>query len=48
MNNRIKHQIKKKDIFHKQKESNRVDHAILKDITLELSNASFSEVFLKR
>ena len=40
MNERIKHLIKnKKAIFQKQKESNTVDHAILSDITLELSNA---------
>ena len=45
MNDRIKHLIKKKKaIFQKQKESNAVDHAILSDITLELSNAiSFSK-----
>ena len=40
MNDRIKHLIKKKKyIFQKQKESNTVDHAILSDITRELSNA---------
>ena len=46
MNDRIKHLIKKKkDIFQKQKESNTVDHAILSDITRELSNAIvFSKV----
>ena len=45
MNDRIKHLIKKKKaIFQKQNESNSVDHAILGDITLELSNAiSFSK-----
>ena len=45
MNDRIKHLIKKKKaIFQKQNESNTVDHAILGDITLELSNAiSFSK-----
>ena len=45
MNEKIKHLInKKKAIFRKQKESNTVDHAILSNITLELSNAiSFSE-----
>ena len=44
-NERIKHLIKKKKaIFQKQKESNTVGHAILKTITLELSNAiSFSK-----
>ena len=40
MNNRIKHLIKKKKaIFQKQKESNTAEHAILSDITTELSNA---------
>ena len=40
MNEKIKHLInKKKAIFRKQKESNTVDHAILSNITLELSNA---------
>ena len=40
MSDRIKHLIKKKkDTFQKQKESNTVDHAILSDITRELSNA---------
>ena len=40
MNEKIKHLInKKKAIFQKQKESNTVDHAILSNITLELSNA---------
>ena len=40
MSDRIKHLIKKeKAIFQKQKESNTVDHTILSDITLELSNA---------
>ena len=40
MNDKIKQLIKKKKaIFQKQKESNAVDHAILSDITLELSNA---------
>ena len=35
---------KKKAIFQKQKQSNTVDHAILSNITLELSNAiSFSK-----
>ena len=45
MNDRIKHLIKKKKaIFQKQKESNTVDHVILSNIKLELSNAiSFSE-----
>ena len=45
MNEKIKHLInKKKAIFRKQKESNTVDHAILSNITLELSNAiSFSK-----
>ena len=45
MNEKIKHLInKKKAIFQKQKESNTVDHAILSNITLELSNAiSFSK-----
>ena len=45
MNDKIKHLIKKKKaIFQKQKESNTVDHAILSNITLELSNAiSFSK-----
>ena len=45
MNDRIKHLIKKKKaIFQKQNESNTVDHTILGDITLELSNAtSFSK-----
>ena len=44
-NDRIKHLIKKKKgIFQKQNESNTVDHPILGDITLELSNAlSFSK-----
>ena len=46
MNEKIKHLInKKKAIFRKQKESNTVDHAILRNITLELSNAiTFSKV----
>ena len=36
---------KKKDIFQKQKESNTINHTILSNITLELSNAiSFSKV----
>ena len=40
MNEKIKHLInKKKAIFRKQKESSTVDHAILSNITLELSNA---------
>ena len=40
MNEKIKHLIKnKKTIFQKQKESNTVDHAILSNIPLELSNA---------
>ena len=40
MNEKIKHLInKKKVIFRKQKESNTVDHAILSNVTLELSNA---------
>ena len=40
MNEKVKHLInKKKAIFPKQKESNTVDHAILSNITLELSNA---------
>ena len=40
MNEKIKHLInKKKAIFRKQKESNTVDHAILSNSTLELSNA---------
>ena len=40
MNGRIEHLIKQgKAIFHKQKESNTVDHAILNDITLQLPNA---------
>ena len=40
MNEKIKHLInKKKAIFRKQKESNTVGHAILSNITLELSNA---------
>ena len=45
MNDRIKHLIKKKKaIFQKQKECHRVNHAVLSDITLELSNAiSFSK-----
>ena len=45
MNDRIKFVIKKKKaIFQKQKESNKVDHAILTDIAIELSNAiSFSK-----
>ena len=45
MNEKIKHLInKKKAIFQKQKQSNTVDHAILSNITLELSNAiSFSK-----
>ena len=45
MNEKIKHLInKKKAIFRKQKESNTVDHAILSNITLALSNAiSFSK-----
>ena len=45
MNEKIKHLIKnKKTIFQKQKESNTVDHAILSNIPLELSNAiSFSK-----
>ena len=45
MNEKIKHLInKKKAIFQKQKKSNTVDHAILSNITLELSNAiSFSK-----
>ena len=39
MNEKIEHLInKKKTIFRKQKESNKVDHAILSNITLELSN----------
>ena len=46
VNEKIKHLInKKKAIFRKQKESNTVDHAILRNITLELSNAiTFSKV----
>ena len=45
MNEWIKHLIKKKKtIFQKQRESNTIDHAILSDITLELSNTiSFSK-----
>ena len=45
MNEKIKHLInKKKAIFQKQKESSTVNHAILSNITLELSNAiSFSK-----
>ena len=45
MNEKIKHLIKnKKTVFQKQKESNTVDHAILSNILLELSNAiSFSK-----
>ena len=39
MNDRIKHLIKKKKEFQKHKKSNTVDHAILSDITRELSNA---------
>ena len=40
MNDRIKHLIKKKkDILQKQEKSNTVDHAILSDITRELSHA---------
>ena len=40
MNGRIEHLIKQeKAIFHKQKESNTVDHFILNDITLQLPNA---------
>ena len=40
MNEKMKHLInKKKAIFRKQKESSAVDHAILRNITLELSNA---------
>ena len=40
MNEKIKHLTdKKKAIFQKQKESNTVDHDILNNITLELSNA---------
>ena len=36
---------KKKAIFQKQKESNTIDHTILSNITLELSNViSFSKV----
>ena len=43
MNGMIKY-LKEKAIFQKQKESNTVDHAILSDITLELSTAiSFSK-----
>ena len=46
MNYRIKHLLKKKKvIFQKQKESNTVEHAILSDIALEVSNAiSFFKV----
>ena len=45
MNEKIKHLInEKKAIFQKQKKSNAVKHAILSNITLELSNAiSFSK-----
>ena len=45
MNEKIKHLTDmKKAIFRKQKESNTVDHDILNNITLELSNArSFSK-----
>ena len=45
MNEKIKHPInKKKALLQKQKESNTVDHAILSNITLALSNAiSFSK-----
>ena len=45
MNEGIKHLINKKEtIFQKQKQSNTVSHAILSNITLELSNAiSFSK-----
>ena len=45
MNEKIKHLInKEKAISQKQKQSNTVDHVILSNITLELSNAiSFSK-----
>ena len=45
MNERIKHLIKKKKaVFQKQKQSNTVNHAILSNVILELSNAiSFSK-----
>ena len=45
MNENIKHLIeKKKAIFQIRKESNTIDHDILSNITLELSNAiSFSK-----
>ena len=45
MNEKIKHLINtKKAIFQKQKESNTVDHAILSNMTIELSNSiSFSQ-----
>ena len=40
MNEKNKHLIKKKKaIFQKQKESNTINHAILSNIALELSNA---------
>ena len=51
MNDRIKHLFKKKKaIFQKQKELNIVDHAILGDITLELSNviSSFKAKYHER
>ena len=45
MNEKIRHLInKKKAIFQKQKKSNTVDHAILSNITLELSNAVRYEI----
>ena len=44
MNENIKHLIEKKGHISIQKESNTVDHDILSNITLELSNAiSFSK-----